>query len=170
MTLPRTPISDADLARMAIIRWEAFTYEDAVAAVEMWNAGASTEAIAEVQGRKPGALRTLIAKLNQIGISLRKAGPPQRHANLVKMYDAGMTATEIAKKVGISRNAVIGRIARAKETTRIRGVVSQTIAQRTGLNLNDPRRADRALRRFSWERDTIREGRLPKTILPEVRP
>lgn len=70
---------------------------------------------------------------------------------LLKLHDQhGKSFGELAKETGLTRNAVQGRIIRAR-TSRTGG---QTYSAMAGATITDPYRADRLLRRFSWESDS----------------
>lgn len=71
--------------------------------------------------------------------------PEYKERMLVKMRDRGMTAGEIAKAMGMTRNAITGKMDRMGMLRRVRGPNSpvQVVAE--------PKRSPSPPRQFSWQ-------------------
>lgn len=80
---------------------------------------------------------------------------PEVHKRQVRLGMKGLTMSTVTPRVrkmlgaprGVPRETAAGAGSEPK------GRVSQTISSRTGSDLSDPNRADRLLRRWSWEKD-----------------
>jgi hypothetical protein len=66
----------------------------------------------------------------------------------VELFDAGSSAQQIADTLGITLQHTIRALRQAERLAVYRPKAGGAM---TGANLGDPNRADRLLRRFSWE-------------------
>lgn len=85
----------------------------------MWAEGRTATAIGEAIGRTRKAVQTKAEKLKlprKIKSSIKRAAdwPDERFERLKTMWAAGKSSIEIAKVLGVTRSAVMGKIVRAK--------------------------------------------------------
>lgn len=75
------------------------------------------------------------------------AQPPlDLNGQVIALHHEGLSRAKIAQRCGISPTAVL----RIQREAGIARVANRTAATLRGETLADPKRADRALRRFSW--------------------
>ena len=92
-----------------------------VAALQYWlerraELGLSYARISNYLGVSPSMLRHAAQKLGLIRPSPSRTWTPERQAELEQLFDAQLTAAEIGRRMGLSKNAIIGRLHRQAMT------------------------------------------------------
>lgn len=83
-------------------------------------------------------------------ISRHCPSKPSKAELIVAMHGSGKTREQIAAEVGCSIGYVT-EVRRDKGLTPLRTIPARAQGALLGQNLEDPNRADKLLRRFSWE-------------------
>lgn len=76
---------------------------------------------------------------------------PELRAAILELFATGLSFAQIAAQLGVSKSAVSGHVCRARNSMVTRVVPALSTGERGGLF--DTRRADRRLRRFSWQEE-----------------
>lgn len=76
-----------------------------------YRAGLSLAEVAGIDGR---CSETLRCRLDRMGVRRRKKGPPETGADaeVAAMADAGLSGSEIARRLGVSRQRIHQRLSR----------------------------------------------------------
>jgi hypothetical protein len=74
-------------------------------------------------------------------------------AQLSKLWDEGLTCSQIAERLGVTKNAVVGKVRRMKLRPRRASTGNRVshVHREEVPDAIDWNRADKLLRRFSWE-------------------
>jgi transposase len=73
MTIRLAEISPRDMAVLRSANWQKVSLADAVKALQMWNADHVKSEIASELGRSKGSIRSLLARIQVMGVTYRKA-------------------------------------------------------------------------------------------------
>lgn len=73
--------------------------------------------------------------------------PEEKRLAAIRLYRGGLSTQEIAIQLGFTDRSAVWRLLQKS------GVAQQigSVTRRSEWSLGDPHRADRSLRRFSWE-------------------